>query len=73
MRQQALNMQVGGTHYKEFQIQPIEFIHKNKIPFIEANVIKYLCRWREKNGIEDLEKCKHYIDLLIQLETEEND
>lgn len=60
--------QVGGSHYKQFAIQPIEFIHANKLPFIEGNCIKYLCRHRDKNGREDLEKVKHYIDLLIEME-----
>lgn len=63
-----LQSQVGGTHYKDLKIQPIEFIHANNIPFCEANAIKYLCRWRNKNGIEDLKKARHYIDLLIKLE-----
>lgn len=60
--------QEGGSHYKKYGIQPIEFIHKNNIPFIEANVIKYVIRHKEKNGLEDLKKAKHYIDMLIQLE-----
>lgn len=64
----ALDTQVGGDHYKRMPIQPITFIHENKIPFIEGNVIKYLCRWSEKGGVEDLKKARHYIDLLIQLE-----
>ena len=64
----ALDKQPGGNHYKDFAIQPVEFIFQNKIPFIEANVIKYLLRWRNKNGLEDLEKAKHYIDLLIEME-----
>lgn len=63
-----LQTQVGGSHYKDLKIQPIEFIHANNIPFCEANAIKYLCRWRNKNGRQDLEKAKHYIDLLIELE-----
>ena len=42
----ALEKQVGGNHYKDLKIQPIEFIHANNIPFCEANAIKYLCRWR---------------------------
>lgn len=63
-----LESQVGGTHYKDLKIQPIEFIHANNIPFCEANAIKYLCRWRNKNGRQDLEKARHYIDLLIKLE-----
>lgn len=65
----ALDRQEGGSHYKDLPIQPIEFIHANGIPFCEANAIKYLCRWRNKNGIADLQKAKHYIDLLIELES----
>jgi hypothetical protein len=67
-RNSALDVQVGGGHYKDYAIQPVEFIHKNKIPYIEGCCIKYLCRWREKGGIEDLRKVKHYIDLLIEME-----
>jgi len=62
--------QVGGDHYKSLKIQPTEFIHANNIPFIEGNIIKYVIRHRSKNGIEDLKKAKHYIDLLIQFEYE---
>ena len=65
----ALEKQVSGSHYKDFHIQPVEFIHKNNIPYIEGNVIKYISRWRDKGGIADLEKAKHYIDLLIELES----
>ena len=68
----ALNRQEGGKHYKDMAIQPIEFIHANNLGFCEANVVKYITRWRTKNGIEDLQKAKHYIDLLIQLEEREN-
>jgi len=64
------NTQVGGDHYKNLKIQPTEFIHANNIPFIEGNIIKYVIRHRNKNGIEDLKKAKHYIDLLIQFEYE---
>ena len=64
----ALEKQVDGSHYKELAIQPIQFIHANSIPFMEANVIKYICRHKSKNGLADLEKAKHYIDLLIELE-----
>jgi len=55
-QKKALQVQVGGNHYKKYKIQPIEFIHANKIPFIEGNIIKYICRWRDKNGVKDLEK-----------------
>lgn len=64
----ALDTQIAGDHYKRHPIQPVEFIHANGIPFIEGNCIKYLVRWRDKGGLADLEKVKHYIDLLIELE-----
>ena len=64
----ALQTQVGGDHYKSMKIQPVEFIHANNIPYMEGNIIKYIARWRTKNGLADLEKAKHYIDLLIELE-----
>lgn len=62
--------QVGGSHYKDCKIQPTEFIYANNIPFIEGNIIKYVIRHRSKNGIEDLKKARHYIDLLINFEYE---
>jgi Protein of unknwon function (DUF3310) len=65
----ALDLQVGGNHYKEFEIQPVEFCFRNNIPYLEATAIKYLCRWRNKGGIQDLQKAKHFIDILIQMET----
>jgi hypothetical protein len=65
-----LTAQVGGDHYKDMAIQPVQFIHANGIGYFEGNVIKYVARWRKKNGIADLEKARHYIDLLIKLETE---
>ena len=65
----ALLKQVGGNHYKDKAIQPIEYIHANKMGFCEGNVVKYITRWKEKSGVADLEKAKHYIELLIELET----
>jgi len=65
----ALDTQVDGDHYKKLKIQPIEYIHANDIGYMEGNVIKYISRWKDKNGIKDLEKAKHYIDLLIELES----
>ena len=65
----ALDVQVAGNHYKDLPIQPVEYIYANKIGYFEGNVIKYVSRWRSKNGIKDLEKAKHYIELLIELET----
>jgi len=61
------NKQVGGNHYDRMKIQPITFIVDNDIPFIEGNIIKYVCRWRDKGGIEDLKKAKHYLDILISV------
>jgi len=68
MSEKALTVQVAGSHYKNLKIQPVEYIFANNIPFIEGNVIKYVTRWREKGGIQDLEKAKHFIELLIELE-----
>lgn len=65
----ALDVQVAGNHYKKLKIQPVEYIHGNGIPFIEGCIIKYASRWRDKGGIKDLEKIKHFVDLLIELET----
>jgi hypothetical protein len=65
----ALNKQVDGSHYKDMVIQPIVYIYANNIPFIEGNVIKYVSRWKNKNGLKDLEKARHLIDMLIELES----
>jgi hypothetical protein len=64
-----LAKQVDGSHYKDLKIQPLEYIHANGIPFAEGCVIKYVSRWRNKGGIKDLEKAKHFLELLIELET----
>ena len=65
----ALDRQVGSTqHYKNFKIQPIEFITANKLSFIQGNVIKYICRYDKKNGKEDIDKVIHYCELLKELE-----
>ena len=68
-RMTALSKQVAGNHYKDLPIQPVEYIHANALGYFEGNVVKYISRWRKKNGIADLEKAKHYIELLIELET----
>ena len=64
----ALDKQVAGNHYKDLKIQPVQFIQKNELGFCEGNAIKYLCRWKAKNGIQDLQKAIHYIELLIEME-----
>ena len=64
----AKDTQIGGRHYADMAIQPVEFIHRNGIGFIEGSVIKYVSRWRKKNGVEDLKKARHFLDLLIEME-----
>jgi len=64
----AFNSQVGGGHYKDMKVQPVEYIHGNGIGYCEGHVIKYVSRWRRKGGIEDLKKAKHFLDLLIEYE-----
>jgi len=60
----ALDIQIGGDHYKNFPIQPVEFITKNGLGFLEGCIIKRLCRKKPK----DLQKSKHELDLLIEFE-----
>ena len=60
------NQQVGGNHYKNMAIEPSEFIFKNDLNWLEGNAIKYICRHNAKGGKQDLNKAKHYIDLLIE-------
>jgi hypothetical protein len=64
----ALQEQVGGGHYKELAIQPVEYIHKNNLGFIEGCVIKYVTRHKSKNGQQDIYKAIHFLNLLLELE-----
>lgn len=57
--------QVGGSHYNKMQIQPVTFIMENNLSYAQGNVIKYVCRYLHKNGVEDLQKAKQYIDFMI--------
>ena len=66
VKKRALDVQTGGNHYKKMPIQPVEYCYHNKLGVCESNIIKYVTRWRDKNGIQDLEKARHYIDLLIE-------
>jgi hypothetical protein len=63
-----LDRQVGGNHYKSMKFQPIEFILANDLGFCEGNIIKYTCRYKQKGGVEDLEKVVHYAQMLIERE-----
>ena len=58
--------QIGGKHYLKMKIQPSEFANKNNLPFAEGNAIKYICRHKHKGEVQDLEKAKHYIDMIIE-------
>tara|TARA_R110000803_G_scaffold8348_5_gene26810 strand:+ start:106 stop:333 length:228 start_codon:yes stop_codon:yes gene_type:complete len=64
----ANTLQVAGNHYKEKAIQPWDYIATNGLGYFEGNVVKYVSRWRDKGGIEDLRKARHYLDKLIELE-----
>lgn len=65
--------QIGGAHYKDMPIQPFEFSMRNHLDPMQHSVIKYVTRFRNKGGREDLEKAKHVIDLLISFEYERNE
>ena len=60
------NTQIGGNHYTKFHIQPYEFISKNDLTFFQGNVIKYVCRYQKKGGVQDLQKIIHYCQLEIK-------
>lgn len=69
----TLNEQIGGDHYKKLKIEPIEYIMANQIGFCEGSAIKYLTRWKDKGGVEDLYKARHFIDILIDAEETKNE
>ncbi len=64
----ANSRQVGGDHYRS-QIQHWDYVLANRIPYMEAQVIKYVTRWRKKGGISDLKKAQHFLEKLIEWET----
>ncbi len=65
--QSALDIQEGGDHYKKYKIQPVEFAFANNMPFLDANAFKYICRHADKNGINDLRKARHYLELMAEM------
>ena len=67
MSNSTLVTQVGGSHYKDLPIQPVEFIARNGLSFIEGSIVKYVTRYKNKNGIEDLRKVAHFIELHYEL------
>jgi hypothetical protein len=64
----ALSHQEGGDHYKTKPIQPVQYCMANCIGFMEGSVIKYVTRWRDKGGVQDLKKARHFLDLMIEYE-----
>jgi hypothetical protein len=68
-KSKANDRQEGGDHYQNKAIQPWDYIISNNIGYLEGNVIKYVSRWKEKHGLQDLKKARHYLDKLIE-ETE---
>ena len=64
----ANKLQVGGTHYKSKGIQPWDYIAANELGYFEGNVVKYVSRWRDKGGVDDLRKAAHYLQKLIELQ-----
>lgn len=64
----ANEVQVGGQHYKTLEPQPWDVITGWGLGFLDGNVVKYVARFRSKGGVEDLEKAKHYLDKLIEVE-----
>ena len=61
----SLNKQVGGDHYKTLKIQPIEYIMANNLGWCEGNIVKYITRWEQKGGEDDIKKVIHYAELLL--------
>lgn len=68
MTDSPLKLQVGGSHYKDYKIQPVEYAMANNLNYCQANAVKYITRYRDKGGIEDLKKAIHNIEILIELE-----
>ena len=66
----SLDVQIGGSHYKDMVIQPAEYCEYNNIPALEASVIKYVSRHMNKNGVQDLEKAKDLINMIIEMRYE---
>lgn len=64
----ALAKQVGGSHYKDFPIQPAEYAQRNRLTYLEANVVKYVTRHHLKGKRQDIEKAIHNLELLLELE-----
>jgi hypothetical protein len=68
----ANEQQVGGAHYAVKAIQPWDYIIDNNLGYLEGNIVKYVSRWKDKGGIEDLKKAQHYLQKLIEVTEKSN-
>ena len=66
----ANEQQVGGAHYATKAIQPWDFIIANNLGYLEGNIVKYVSRWKDKGGVQDLKKAQHYLQKLIEVSDE---
>lgn len=64
----ANDTQIAGQHYKDKEVQPWDYIAANNLGYFEGNIVKYVTRWRDKGGVNDLRKARHYLDKLIELQ-----
>ena len=69
----ANDRQVGGTHYQDAEFQHWDFVQMHKMPYMEAQIFKYVLRWRQKDGLADLEKAQHFLEKLIEFEKASGD
>jgi hypothetical protein len=67
MIESANEMQIAGDHYKKKAVQPWDYIIANDLGYLEGNVVKYVSRWKDKGGIDDLRKAQHYLTKLIEV------
>ncbi len=67
-REEGLKRQVGGAHYRKYAIQPAEYNARNGLSFLAGNVIKYVTRYKDKGGAEDIRKAMHYLELILEFE-----
>ena len=62
----ANDVQIAGNHYKTKAIQPWDYIVGNNLGYLEGNIVKYVSRWKDKGGVDDLRKAQHYLTKLIE-------
>ena len=69
----AFKTQIGGDHYSRFEVQPTEYIIRNKLDFYQGNVIKYITRHKHKGGSDDVKKAIHYCQMILEVEYAEEE